>query len=90
MVQSTFEFIPNMDQSSLTWPISANPSPAPQPHIKATVYAKADFGDEFYDLDHCSVILQQFAAASNTSDVPPAVLIDDVVGVAYYGEQSTD
>lgn len=89
MVQSTFEFTPNMDQSSLTWP-GAEPNPAPEPHIKGTIYAKADFDDEFYDLDHCSIMLQQFAASSHASDIPPAVLIDDVVGVAYLGEESTD
>lgn len=88
MVQSTFEFAPNMDQSSLTWPTPANPTPKPQ--IKATTYAKADFDDEFYDLDHCSIMLQQFAASSNASNVPPAVLIDDVVGVAYLGGESAD
>lgn len=90
MVQSTFEFAPNIDQSSLTWPDAPEPNPAPIPHIKGTVYAKADFNDEFYDLDHCSIMLQQFAASSYASNVPPAVLIDDVVGVAYLGEDSTE
>jgi hypothetical protein len=95
MVQSTFEFDPNMDQSSLFWPNpaepnNAEPNPAPEPHVKATVYARADLGDGFYDLDRCSIILQQFAASSNASDTLPAVLIDDVVGVAYYGEETTN
>lgn len=89
MVQGTFEFAPHLDESSLTWPNPTEPNPAPVPSVKATIYAKADLGGEFYDLDHCSIVLQQYAASSRTTDIPPAVLIDDVVGVAYYGNQDT-
>lgn len=84
MVQSTFEFTPDMDRSSLYRPDSA-----PVPHVKGTAYRKADLGDEFYDLDYCSIVLQQYAVSSQATDNLPAVLIDDVVGVAYYGGNAT-
>lgn len=89
MVRNTFEFVPNIDHSSLSWPNPADPNTTTGPTTKATLYAHAEVGDEYYDLDHCYIMLQQYASPFQASDIPPAVLIDDVVGVAYYEDQAS-
>lgn len=90
MITSTFEFLPNLDQSSLTWSGPAKKDVTEEDTtIRTTLYADADLGDDFYDLDHCYIILDQYSSPSRRPNFIPAVLIDDVIGVAYYDEQET-
>lgn len=90
VVKNTFEFDPNLDRSSLNWDNSAQMVSETESYLKATLYAEADFGDEFYDLDHCYLVLEQYSMPIHSQAMPPAVLIDDVVGVAYYEKNAME